>query len=175
MADDNLEKTTVMGGGGDTTDDLDKTTVLDKTTIMDGDKTTVMDRTTIMDGDRTTVMDGDRTTVMERTTVLDGDKTTVMKDSSVDDDQYDDAGDRTMAYGSGDSMETTMRPDTGMSDSEMVGSVNNVFNLRGDEYEQVSVLSENTGEAQVFLVKKDGKEFVLKLYYPNFDINKKLL
>ena len=167
MADDNLEKTTVMGGGGDTTDDLDKTTVLDKTTIMDGDKTTVMDRTTIMDSDRTTVM--------ERTTVLDGDKTTVMKDSSVDDDQYDDAGDRTMAYGSGDSMETTMRPDTGMSDSEMVGPVNNVFNLRGDEYEQVSVLSENTGEAQVFLVKKDGKEFVLKLYYPNFDINKKLL
>ena len=157
-------------------DDLDKTTVMDgeKTTVMDGERTTVMDgeRTTVMDGERTTVMDGERTTVMdgERTTVMDGDKTTVMdgERTSVMN------GDRTMAYGD-NSMETTMRPDSDMGDATSVGPVNNIFNLRGVEYEQESVLSENTGEAQVYLVKKDGKEFVLKLYYPNFDINKKLL
>ena len=157
-------------------DDLDKTTVMDgeKTTVMDGERTTVMDgeRTTVMDGDKTTVMDGERTTVMdgERTTVMDGDKTTVMdgERTSVMN------GDRTMAYGD-NSMETTMRPDSDMGDATSVGPVNNIFNLRGVEYEQESVLSENTGEAQVYLVKKDGKEFVLKLYYPNFDINKKLL
>ena len=173
MADENLEKTTVMDG--------EKTTIMngERTTIMDGEKTTIMDgeRTTIMDGERTSIMNGERTTIMDvdKTTVMDGDKTTVMKDGGMDDDdQYDGASDRTMAYGNG-SMETTMRPDSDMSDASSVNSSLNVFNLRGDEYEQVSVLSENTGEAQVFLVKKDGKEYVLKLYYPNFDINKKLL
>jgi hypothetical protein len=132
---------------------------------MDGEKTTIMDgeRTTIMDGEKTTIMDGERTTIMDvdKTTVMDGDKTTIMKDGGMDDDdQYDGASDRTMAYGNG-SMETTMRPDSDMSDASSVNSSLNVFNLRGDEYEQVSVLSENTGEAQVFLVKKDGKEYVL--------------
>lgn len=50
-----------------------------------------------------------------------------------------------------------------------------IFMLRGVAYEQVKCLSENTGEAQVFLVRRDGKEFVLKVYYPNFSVNKKLL
>ena len=171
MADD-LEKTTIMGGDSDLSDDLDKTT------IMDGERTTIMDgeRTTIMDGERTTIMDGERTTIMdgERTTIMDGERTTIMND--------DDDSDKTMAYGSNDSDrtmaysgggETTMRPNTDISNDPIDAPT--VFNLRGIEYEQTSVLSENTGEAQVFLVKKDGKEYVLKLYYPNFDINKKLM
>lgn len=49
------------------------------------------------------------------------------------------------------------------------------FLLKGEYYTNVQCLSENTGEAQVFLVKKDGKDYVLKVYYPNFDVNKKLL
>ena len=154
----------------------------ERTTIMDGERTTIMDgeRTTIMDGERTTIMDGERTTIMdgeldgERTTIMDGERTTIMND--------DDDSDKTMAYGSNDSDrtmaysgggETTMRPNTDISNDPIDAPT--VFNLRGIEYEQTSVLSENTGEAQVFLVKKDGKEYVLKLYYPNFDINKKLM
>lgn len=50
-----------------------------------------------------------------------------------------------------------------------------MFRLKGEEYEQVRVLSDNSGEAQVFLVKNDNKEYVLKVYYPNININKKLL
>lgn len=51
------------------------------------------------------------------------------------------------------------------------------FSLKGDTYEWVRTLSESSGEAQVFLVKRQGEmdEYVLKVYYPNFDINKKLL
>ena len=51
----------------------------------------------------------------------------------------------------------------------------NIFVLKGQNYKRISVLSENTGEAQVFLVEKDKKEYVLKIYYPNFDVNKKIL
>ena len=49
------------------------------------------------------------------------------------------------------------------------------FDLKGDIYLMERCLSETSGEAQVFLVVKDGKEYVLKVYYPNFDVNKKLL
>ena len=51
----------------------------------------------------------------------------------------------------------------------------NIYTLKGQEYRRVSVLSENTGEAEVFLVEKDGKEYVLKVYYPNFDVDRKIL
>jgi len=51
----------------------------------------------------------------------------------------------------------------------------NIFVLKGQNYKRVQILSENTGEAQVFLVEKDKKEFVLKIYYPNFDVNRKIL
>ena len=51
----------------------------------------------------------------------------------------------------------------------------NIYTLKGQEYRRVSVLSENTGEAEVFLVEKDNKEYVLKVYYPNFDVNRKIL
>ena len=51
----------------------------------------------------------------------------------------------------------------------------NIFVLKGQNYKKLQVLSENTGEAQVFLVEKDKKEYVLKIYYPNFDVNRKIL
>ena len=50
-----------------------------------------------------------------------------------------------------------------------------IFVLKGQNYKRVKVLSENTGEAQVFLVEKNKQEFVLKVYYPNFDVNRKIL
>lgn len=51
------------------------------------------------------------------------------------------------------------------------------FVLKGDTYEMIDTLSESSGEAQVFLVRCIGEqqEYVLKVYYPNFDINKKLM
>ena len=49
------------------------------------------------------------------------------------------------------------------------------FVLKGAKYKNVQSLSDNTGEAQVFLVERNGESYVLKIYYPNFDVNKKIL
>ena len=49
------------------------------------------------------------------------------------------------------------------------------FLLKDKKYKNVQSLSANTGEAQVFLVERDGENYVLKIYYPNFDVNKKVL
>jgi len=51
----------------------------------------------------------------------------------------------------------------------------NFFFLKGEKYHKIQSLSDNTGEAQVFLVERNGESFVLKIYYPNFDVNKKIL
>lgn len=50
-----------------------------------------------------------------------------------------------------------------------------VFTLRGKPYKKIKCLSDDSGEAQVFLVENSGSEYVLKVYYPNFSINKKML
>ena len=74
--------------------------------------------------------------------------------------------------------DATLRPASGQITMGNVASKNaKTFTLKGDTYEQISTLSENSGEAQVFLVRKKGEEeeYVLKVYYPNFDINKKLM
>ena len=52
---------------------------------------------------------------------------------------------------------------------------NKDFILKGENYKNVQCLSESSGEAQIFLVEKDEKSYVLKVYYPTFDVNKKLL
>ena len=51
------------------------------------------------------------------------------------------------------------------------------FNLKGQTYYSVKCISDNSGEAQVFLVTDEGgiNELVLKIYYPNFNINKNLI
>ena len=49
------------------------------------------------------------------------------------------------------------------------------FTLKGVEYRNLECLSDNSGEAQVFLVEHEEKPYVLKVYYPNFDVNKKML
>ena len=61
------------------------------------------------------------------------------------------------------------------SASEMSEYAGDYFNLKGVRYKKKSTLSEHSGEAQVYLVEKDGKEYVLKVYYPNFNVNRKLL
>ena len=60
--------------------------------------------------------------------------------------------------------------ETGAADSV------DMFMLKGELYEKRDCLSDSSGEAQIFLVTdKNGKEYALKVYYPNFDVNKKLL
>ena len=72
--------------------------------------------------------------------------------------------------------DVTMRPSEPMSDQvEDMSAQGEYFMLKGVRYRKVECLSDNSGEAQVFLVEKDGQDFVLKVYYPNFDVNKKLL
>ena len=51
----------------------------------------------------------------------------------------------------------------------------NDFMLKGVAYRKISCLSDNSGEAQVFLVERDHEEYVLKVYYPNFEVNKTIL
>lgn len=47
--------------------------------------------------------------------------------------------------------------------------------LRGKPFMVKSCLSDNSGEAQVFLGTYEGEERVLKVYYPNFTVNRNLL
>ena len=49
------------------------------------------------------------------------------------------------------------------------------FVLKGRMYKAVKCLSDNSGEAQVFLVEGDEGQMVLKVYYPNFVIKKNLM
>ncbi len=49
------------------------------------------------------------------------------------------------------------------------------FILKGRVYRGIKCLSDNSGEAQVFLVEGDEGERVLKVYYPNFTIKKTLM
>ena len=71
------------------------------------------------------------------------------------------------------SLETTVRTDTTAAKGNKAGSVD--FILKGRVYHSVKCLSENSGEAQVFLVTGDEGEMVLKVYYPNFSIKKTLM
>lgn len=147
MADENLEKTNVYVEPDIASEDAsDKTVVLTRDSQMDeSDKTVVM-------GPATPQPDADATLVG-------------MPDSTI-------VGMR----GEQDSMERTMRPDGFASSvAKASDSTANVFSLKGVDYEEVRCLSDNSGEAQVYLVEREGKQYVLKLYYPNFDINKKLL
>ena len=47
--------------------------------------------------------------------------------------------------------------------------------LKGRIYQSIKCLSDNSSEAQVFLVKGEEGERVLKIYYPNFTIKKTLM
>ena len=70
------------------------------------------------------------------------------------------AGDKTYRPGSSDPVKS---------------NVSNDFIIKGKVYHCIKCLSDNSGEAQVFLVESDGQQLVLKIYYPNFTIKKTLL
>ena len=52
-----------------------------------------------------------------------------------------------------------------LSESHPTGAT---FVLSGNVYHEVRTLSQSSGEAQVVLVERDGKRWVLKLYYPGY-------
>ena len=71
-----------------------------------------------------------------------------------------------------DATEKTLKPaDNGSSLTG--GDVD--FLLKGRLYRNIKCLSDNSGEAQVFLVEGEEGERVLKVYYPNFSIKKTLM
>ena len=84
------------------------------------------------------------------------------------------AMDQTDASGA---MDMTMRTTTNsvQDDSDMQDVAGDYFVLKGVKYKNKQCLSENSGEAQVYLVERDGEEYVLKIYYPTFNVNKKML
>ncbi len=59
----------------------------------------------------------------------------------------------------------TFRGDGGIANTDDL--TENSFVLKGVSYHKVRSLSNNSGEAQVFLVERDGEKFVLKIYYPS--------
>lgn len=89
--------------------------------------------------------------------------------------------DKTVRAGSGiisSDDDATVRADGGFisSDSTLTDSapklaVNvtqlSTFLLNQKTYKRIKVISESTGEAQIFLLEKDGEKSVLKLYLPN--------
>lgn len=73
------------------------------------------------------------------------------------------------------SFDGTLRTFRGESSAATAEPASSVFTLKGIQYKSLKCLSDSSGEAQIFLVERDGKEYVLKVYYPNFNVNKKLL
>ena len=69
----------------------------------------------------------------------------------------------------------TVRPGMTMQDSSDDDFRDGDFVLKGRLYRGIKCLSDNSGEAQVFLVQGDEGERVLKVYYPNFTIKKGLM
>ena len=100
---------------------------------------------------------------------------------------------RTLTPDNTDQKDQTLRPDTPLTQSVSLSQsvestartggitadsgqvAEDSFVLKGISYRNVSILSDNSGEAQVFLVENNGENYVLKIYYPNFDVNKKIL
>ena len=66
----------------------------------------------------------------------------------------------------------TVRPDS-KTQNKTGGEVE--FLLKGRLYKSIKCLSDHSGEAQVFLVKGEEGQRVLKVYYPNFTIKKTLM
>lgn len=69
--------------------------------------------------------------------------------------------------------DSTMRTDGGPV--QELGAASHFFVLKGVKYRSVRCLNDHSGEAQVYLVEHEGKHFVLKVYYPNFNVNQVIL
>ena len=125
----------------------------------------------------------DKTIVANDKTIVAGDKTIVAGDKTIVSTTL--RGDNLMPNGTiiGASVGndgSIMNPPMGQTfrgkqKSTAVKSSSNDFILKEVGYKNVKCLSDSSGEAQIFLVERDGEQSVLKLYYPNFKVNKNLL
>lgn len=138
-------------------DDMNDRTVLGNSSTSNndidaGDRTIVADRTLL--SDRTVV--ADRTLVAERTVVIDNPAE--------------------ITGGTADAA-ITHQPDLLPDDEPFVmnDGAQEGFMIKGTFYPLVRSLSDTSGEAQIFLVKGRDEELVLKVYYPNYNINRKLM
>ena len=104
------------------------------------------------------------------------DDKTIKLESLADRPPVDQVVDRTIALPAtaGSDTQQTLKPADNVVTAAPVADAN-VFVLKGKKYQKLNCLSDNSGEAQVFLVERDAKDYVLKVYYPNFSVNKKLL
>jgi serine/threonine protein kinase len=57
---------------------------------------------------------------------------------------------------------------TDASTDAVQGGQMEVYELNGVKYNFKKIISESTGEGQIYLVERKGNVFVLKLYYPQF-------
>ncbi len=172
----------------DTISDEDKTIRVEDDVISDSDKTIRIEdnektiRTTnddvIQDDDKTIRADEKR---IDSETIQDDDKTVRMDETeikSTDDEQIED-DDKTQriddSAGPGvEKIKSSVQPGSKPKEkkeeetqkSEVLGP--DCFDLKGDIYNTVKLISDETGEAEIFLVEKDGKKFVLKLYFRNY-------
>lgn len=80
-----------------------------------------------------------------------------------------DRGDKTRG-GGWDHTQRTVEPAP-----EGADGANETFLIRNRVYETRECLSDNSGEAQVYLVENDGHSYVLKVYYPNITVDKQLM
>lgn len=72
-------------------------------------------------------------------------------------------------------VEKTLKEAGAVGDKVSAAEVSNEnFMLKGKLFQNVKCLSDSSGEAQIFLISKDDKEFALKLYYPNYKSKKKI-
>lgn len=83
-----------------------------------------------------------------------------------------DGNDRTLRSDTTDNDSTIRQESTdktvGLNIEEIqVSNTASDFVLKGKTYKNKRIISQNTGEAVIYLVEKDGQELVLKLYNPN--------
>ncbi|MCF8242690.1 MAG: protein kinase [Melioribacteraceae bacterium] len=56
-----------------------------------------------------------------------------------------------------------------------IGKKTSEYILNDKKYKEIKTLSQSTGEAEIYLLEKDGEQSVLKLYYPFFKPKEKLV
>ena len=77
--------------------------------------------------------------------------------------------------GGGTVVTTHVRSSFKRSDGMAAPVLNTAFVLEGTRYDAIKLLSESSGEVQVYLVENAGKRYVLKLYYPSFSPKENIL
>ncbi len=73
----------------------------------------------------------------------------------------------------GDDNPPTIQP--GQKELAKVAAESTIFSLNGYIYTCLQRFEMESGEAQVFLVEREGSQYVLKLYYPNYHFQEDIL